>query len=1067
MAATGTTLENRTIILFQKNKELAHGALGIEASAAQAPDVLKALLEGDPFPPRQIELGDVSVQAHGGNQVSFDGKNGLVTFSGSASLRSGIGVYQDPTNLLQALGLDDDLSPGMSDLSQMSDSFFVLFRTGYDLLGSAKGSVALGAAGSVTFGLDGKTAGMHAVVRRYLKTPSVPAVTALQGAIDNWRLPCQVSAINDLDPGAWLISEVDGSIAVKIAAQYGYQYNWIRALKTGQLDGEIGLRIQLGIGVALGFEADGKYAVVVGRESLDPQQQKIRLRLFKLSKRGWDFAFNAGASVESKTQGMPQTFDDFLAAVLGVHGARFIKELHAVEKWTDPNNPPPELLANFGVDYAKDAIKTLTGIDPRAAFDQALAKIKGFFNVWDQLDHRAASAVWNWVEKDTALREIEQAAKDVSQLTPETVGDWIGKNLEKLGVPGTPVLQWFESVLSAGVLSAVTDSQAFTDLKKVAGFTAQLLDGGEIEAVLKTFKTYIGTNLKLDWLERQVDQTSFGKLDAWLMSKLGELVGRLPGIFELQKIQRAIHPLLQLKDKFYDKALAALNHNYNASFAYTFQSTTTKTALVDATFDFAAGSSVGPLLQRAVRDGDLNDLLLQQQPGVTLNAGTLTHGIQRHSHLDLTLPYFELQADHLNDAVAKLTAVDSADGRLVVYDLNAHDMIVIQNKRMSSLTVGMHLDVPQNQVRTYSISVGMYSYTWKQAVPHMIRSQLQYQVKPYVQKYWPTAFSFSTGGAASGSFDTWVSDLDKVLDAHQQNATDQFGNSILTLDLSLAPEALSAWLKAPSNPSAFQYMEMSRALQACLKQLIPFYYFADPSHYRDVGAVRGGPFALLVYSCIPPSTTASRDGDKLTLNRNRDVYWDWLDSDLRAAMIGCQSTILNLGAELDRVTARLHATPGLGDLVDFYSKDQLGTILARAESPQLQSLLEAESQIVNGARDAAIAIAKFRSDGSTKPADAIAKLASFGAHLTETFNSRVTGLYGGDLLRPLGTTLFLEAARALDPASAMKLPVAMLGLTVFKSGVKFPPDGFPAESVPQQKDVAIRQSIANVSTGNA
>src|SRR6201999_3796179 len=128
------------------------------------------------------------------------------------------------------------------------------------------------------------------IIRRIPKNTS--ARTAITDLVNSWRLPSQVSAPNELEPGTWLIAEVDGSLALNLGAQFGYDYNWIRQAQLGGLSGDIGLRLQLAVAATFGFQASGKFAVVLSRESAD---ERVRLRLFKQRVKGWNFAFNAGA----------------------------------------------------------------------------------------------------------------------------------------------------------------------------------------------------------------------------------------------------------------------------------------------------------------------------------------------------------------------------------------------------------------------------------------------------------------------------------------------------------------------------------------------------------------------------------------------------------------------------------------------------------------------------------------------------------------------------------------------------------------------------------------------------
>lgn len=100
------------------------------------------------------------------------------------------------------------------------------------------------------------------------------AFAAVQDLADSWILPTHVGPIEHLDPGTWLVAEVNGSVAANIGVQYGLDFNWVRDVEQLGLSGDIGLRLQLGLEASLGFSARGKYAVVLGRESSDAAAKK-------------------------------------------------------------------------------------------------------------------------------------------------------------------------------------------------------------------------------------------------------------------------------------------------------------------------------------------------------------------------------------------------------------------------------------------------------------------------------------------------------------------------------------------------------------------------------------------------------------------------------------------------------------------------------------------------------------------------------------------------------------------------------------------------------------------------
>jgi hypothetical protein len=325
----------------------------------------------------------------------------------------------------------------------------------------------------------------------------------------------------------------------------------------------------------------------------------------------------------------------------------------------------------------------------------------------------------------------------------------------------------------------------------------------------------------------------------------------------------------------------------------------------------------------------------------------------------------------------------------------------------------------------------------ERAVLKMRASQLQEEIGPLMDTYLSAAFS-----APARSFPEWVADLDKVLDNKDPNSgTHDIGDTLITLDLFAPPAYLRAWNRAPKDRSDPVYMRLSRALQVKLKELVTFYYFSDPARYRDLASAA----APIVYSCLPPSTSIhlNDDGGVDRFNTDRDLYWDEADMRQIQAMAGSQPTARALLLRLDTICRILRGIPELANTAQFYTKDQLGAVVAAslkrfsASSPVpelLGSLLFLEARLVNTAVNAGAEMGRFLGQAGQKPADALNHLAAFGEDLAKAFNQTLGNqpfLSGAS--RPLATLLFVEAARAFDQTLTDGVS-ALMEITVVRSG---------------------------------
>ncbi len=106
----------------------------------------------------------------------------------------------------------------------------------------------------------------------------------------------------------------------------------------------------------------------------------------------------------------------------------------------------------------------------------------------------------------------------------------------------------------------------------------------------------------------------------------------------------------------------------------------------------------------------------------------------------------------------------------------------------------------------------------------------------------------------------------------------------------------------------------------------------------------------------------------------------------------------------------------------------------------------------------------FRTAQSAEPEKAVKELAKFGAALTSTFNGKIGDIFGGDVLRPLGTMLFVEAAAALSakPSIQNATPDAVLSVTVVRDESSYKLLDFLTGSLPPPDEVVATERLTNV-----
>ncbi|HYX53006.1 MAG TPA: hypothetical protein VE783_06115, partial [Candidatus Limnocylindrales bacterium] len=612
----GAGTADATVASLQKTFKLDPNILGpnsaesVAVSGATDADVLQAILSNTAFPTRpngQLPLGSIDLEASGGKQVAFTaGPSGTVSFDFSASFKAGVGVFDQPQAALDSLGLDS--APGLDlTVSGGPADRYLLMLLGYKAAGSFSGTHPIGAIGSVTFGAQASGDQLFAVLHRF--PGSTGAATALGDTVTSWRLPRQVKQPTDLKPGSWVIAQADGSVAIQLAAQVGYDFNFVRQANLLGMSRSLGAKIDAGLKASFGFSASGSYLVIVGREKDDTQ---VRLRLFKQKDQGFDFGLNLNVGVTGRAD-FPKDIDDLVEAVFGVHGQQVVKDLHLIEQWTDPSKDLGDTVARLINKTGLELLTKATGIDAAKEFDKARQMVLDAFKQWDALPDRASAVIWKILDRAPAadVDVFKNVLTDLANPDPTVRSQALAKEIAQVAFGDSPQGQWLEAIADQGLLALTNQLDV---VQKAAAQTLNVLDGG----VIKNLQDFINQRLDLNQIRKVVTQDDFNKVDEWLIKRLSDFLDQKLDFAALKQIQTAISTVLQKVQSIYARVIEALNNKYNLSFAATYQKNTSDTALLDVNFDLAKPEAAA-LLGDVLNKSRLDTLLVTPTPGVSLN----------------------------------------------------------------------------------------------------------------------------------------------------------------------------------------------------------------------------------------------------------------------------------------------------------------------------------------------------------------------------------------------------------------------------------------------------------------
>ncbi len=1021
-------------------------------------DIVIAIASNQPFPTRPggvIDLAHISLSASGAKPLTFTGEGVSIGFSFSAGVTAGVAIFDDPQQAIAALELGDTPGLDLSLASAPAGSRYALLRSAYKASGSVSGSHPIGMLGSFTFGVAGAASGISAVLHRF--APSAGADTVLADTVQSWKLPLHINSAAQLAPATWIVAEANGSLAVKLAASLGYNFNFVREVKALGLSGDIGMKIDAAATASFGIDVSGRYLVVVGRESGNDTDQKLRLRLFKLSSGGIQFGLNLKVGVTGVETLTPDSVDDFVKAVFGVHGAQVVSALGQIEKWTDPKQDVGKLVAGLINDKALDLLRNVTGIDPATGFEAARNKLIENIKFYQSLPAAVSSELLGILNKldATAAVAFQDSLRLLSSPDPVKQQQALTDLLNVTNIASSPIGRFLCAFAGQGLLNLL---DRLPDVRNASNTVLSILDG----AVIAKLQQFINRALDLNQVFAVVQQTDFNKLDSFLVGRLSAFFDKNLAFDDLDTIKNTINMVVGKRQEIYDKARKALNSRYGLEVAVTWERTSASTAVIDAVFDLSDATA-----QRLFHDvvgaapAALDQLFTTAISTVHLNFAVLSHELTRKTTLEVSLPKFNFQTQDVTSALANVHPEDDG-GRLLLYDAIGTSTVRVRNKFVSSLSVTVAMVVAAAgsassfpDLRIHSTDGNTWSYRLLYARPNLKREELEAITRPFIIRYMADKFAQGT------NLSSWYNQLETTSEVILHNGPEVYGDTCASFEVTLPGTTLGAWTQKLNNVLAGA-KQVSIAIQTALKQNLLFFYLSDISKLGTLGS--SGP--LLTWASIPPAV--SFNGTTFSPSSGKDVFWDHVDHTLRARAATHPETAANLRILLPTLRLRLEEA-GLHDIVQFYRDNQVGPIQATATNSSGDNLLEGlllfESSVAFEANSAIKDIQSFLVAASTSPSQAVDRLAQFAADIVTAFNKLIGQNVFADLasFRAVAQVVFAEASRALG-AGVPAQPRAMLTLDILNSAPTrtLQLSSFLSGDVPASGDIAVAQCLVSV-----
>jgi len=1050
------------------SKVFASGLRSITATASSAGALAERIANDEPLTTGSTALGEIGLAIEDGRSAALGSGRAKAQFNGALSTGGRVGIYASGAAAAEALGIDPDAVGGLA-LKNVRRHRYAVMDWGYE--GQLGGSLALSGGAAPRIEGDSHRLARFAVVS--LLPHDTGARSILLDLLENWTLPTSICAATDLAPGTWIMAEVAGSIGVQVVAQSGFSIDRIRESSAHGLSGDLGLKVSAGIEATLGFRAAGRFLVVVSRESLDPDDSEVRVRVFKRARRGWQFAFNAGATFETVENGfLPESLDAFLGAIVGLDPNQVLDALRGLREWNDPAQVADHVLVLTPGEGSREAAvqaffeRLLPQSSTPLGFDAQRERIVGVLDKWFALHHEVATRLWSWIGHPQKIQRVRDVALSIRDTQGPDTTLAVRDVLERVGVEPDAGLAWIKAARGANTVAALLEPGAAPVLRAAAHALLEVLDEGVVQDTIVTMHTHVSKALPVQAVRDWTPEAGLESLDPWLRGRLAAFLDGPLDTQAMKDLGTALAGLVAHSDALYAAAKQAVHREYNTSMQVAYASASEQTALIDVTIDTASAQG-RTLLAQAIA-GRFDQVFAEPSPHLRAGVGELTHGTQQRLDVSISLPFFERSVKKLTHAVARLRVEAAGNGLIRLYSLASESVVDYDNATRSRLAVATLFSPKGSAVRRWTTSGTSTSYEYTVAKEDLLRPRLEQILRPFVETYFSDTLAPSGISGATG-LSAWLTDIDRTVETLERNGSDNFGDVVLRLSVGIPPAYLGAWSAAKEGQGAAVYREMSVSLQRVMRRVLLSTLTAD-ARFMNGGMQRVA--GLLAYGALRADWGAALYTDGSAGWRlEKRPHWAWEETGLLEALVGQRETLERLRQSL----ATLHPALAVsGDVAQAVLKrlipDRAESLLqvalddirsrntGRGRWGTLQSLLYVEEQAIAGAIHAGQVSARFHRLKTGDPIKALEALAAFGTSLTSAFNAQLRGALWKPALPALSAELFMAAGRSFDPTLEER-PHAVLELFVIAPGAPFPPADLGALGTDQVEGVLLEQRL--------
>jgi len=268
---------------YRLNSKL--GSLAATLSAPSDAEVARALERNETLPDRDVEFSSLSLNLPALPQLP------LLPLSGQAGGAASLASFRNLSDALSRAGL-------AQDIATLLPSGEGLYR--YTVLSAHLGGNAQGGAAAPL--VQGVTAQAQGSAGTAVRLALIAPVQRQLGAADQFRPaleglvpPALIESASDLPDNAVIALEFEGTVQLAASVKLGYDLTWLREVKAGQVQAEVGAKIEPSAGANLDLAVSGSFLLCISHDT----GGWLRLQIKKTSKNSRFFQAGVTAAAQA------------------------------------------------------------------------------------------------------------------------------------------------------------------------------------------------------------------------------------------------------------------------------------------------------------------------------------------------------------------------------------------------------------------------------------------------------------------------------------------------------------------------------------------------------------------------------------------------------------------------------------------------------------------------------------------------------------------------------------------------------------------------------------------------